>query len=170
MPIFHKSRFCVALLCGFFLLPLASVAEEIAVGRYVRVTTGLSDSQVNPLQTVVTINFPRGSVDTIGAAAEYLLQRSGYVLMSAEAANPHHVKLVGFPLPEVQREFELVTVMSALDALGGPSYEPDVNHEERIVSYKLRENEQHANTKKTKHRGKAFSQTPSLASVRPQSE
>lgn len=133
----------VALLASVSVLlpPLSSVAEDkIALGRYVRVTTVPTASQLNSLETVISINFPKGQVDTIGAAASYLLIRSGYQLADVEAAsNPRHEQLLNFPLPDVQRDFELVTVMSVLDALGGPSYEPRVDHVERTVTYRLRD-------------------------------
>ena len=135
------------LLAGVLLLPLASVAEQkIAVGRYIRVTTEPSASQLNPLETVVTVKFPRGQVDTVGAAASYLLSRSGYELAGAEVtSNPDHQKVLHFPLPDVQRQFQLVTVMAALDALGGPPYQPQVNHVDRTVTYQLRNAYQHLN-------------------------
>ena len=161
----------VALLASVLLLPLSSVADEqIAVGRYVRVTTAPTASQINPLETVVTITFPKGQVDTIGAAVRYLLKRSGYQLAEVEAgSNPRHEQLLNFPLPDVQREFQLVTVMAALDALGGPSYEPRVDHVERTVTYQLRDQEvvAQAKSKMTKvSEPIVAADSPSLAQVR----
>ena len=143
----RKSKAVGALLAGALLLPFASVAEQkIAVGRYIRVTTEPTASQLNPLETVVTVKFPRGQIDTVGAAASYLLSRSGYALAGAVVtSNPEHQKVLHFPLPDVQRQFQLVTVLAALDALGGPPYQPHINHVDRIVTYQLRNAYRHLN-------------------------
>ena len=161
----------MALLAGVVLLPFSGVADEqIAAGRYVRVTTAPTASQLNPLETVVTITFPKGQVDTIGAAARYLLSRSGYQLAEAQAgANSRHEQLLNFPLPDVQREFQLVTVMAALDALGGPSYEPHVDHVERTVTYHLRDEELNAQAQAETTKAAesvVAADPPSLAQVR----
>lgn len=150
-------------LLAVFLLPLCSVAEEqVAVGRYVRVATAPTASQLNPLETVVTVNFPKGQVDTIGGAARYLLSRSGYQLADvAPDSNPRHEQLLRFPLPDVQREFQLITVMAALKALGGPSYEPRIDHVERTVTYHLRDGQAVAKANLDERKSKAIDDTKS---------
>ncbi len=117
-----------------------AASEQFAVDRYVRVSTVPTASQKNPLNTIVTVTFPKGKVDTVGNAARYLLGRSGYQLAKGDSvSNANHKRLLNFPLPEVQRQFELVTVIAVLDALGGPSYKPRVNHENRTVTYQRRD-------------------------------
>lgn len=126
------------------LAPSALVAEEdrVPAGRYVRVTSEPALAQRNPLQAIISVSFPREQVTTLGEAATYLLERSGYTMadVAAPKVDAAYGKLLRFTLPEVQREFRSVSLWAALEALAGPSYMPTVNHVDRTVAFRLRPN------------------------------
>ena len=114
--------------------------DEVAIGRYARVKPQLDERQTeairNPLQTVVSVHFPRQEVETVGDAIEYLLLRSGYRLRE-DSVTEAQQRLTSFPLPEAQRRIEFVTVRRGLELLGGQSYAPNVDHILRTISYEL---------------------------------
>jgi len=114
---------------------------DIVVGRYARATAGLSSDlsqeMANPMRTVVSLTFPKETVATVGDAAQYLLTRSGYDL-NADVGGEHHVRLMGFPLPESQRRLDYLTVEQALAMLGGQSYAPEIDHVHRTVAFGLK--------------------------------
>lgn len=119
-----------------------SVAQEAPVaksGRYVRVVASVPSEQVKPLDTVVSVTFPRREVRTVGDAARHLVRRTGYgIAVDSEAPSPAHERVTGFPLPEVHRSFESVTVMGVLEALGGEAYRPVIDHASRTVTFAYR--------------------------------
>ena len=127
----------VAVACGFW-IPEALADASVTADRYVRVKPLATIGQIDPLQTAVTVTFPKEHFQTVGDAALHLLRRSGYALaepgISPEDA---HARLLQFPLPEVHRRFETVAIVQILQALGGPSYIPTIDHVNRTVTFKL---------------------------------
>ena len=117
--------------------------DDVAIGRYARVKPQLDEQETdairNPLQTVVSVHFPRQEVETVGDAIEYLLLRSGYRLCD-DTVTEAQQRLTNFPLPEAQRRFDFVTVRRGLELLGGQSYSPNVDHVLRTISYELNQN------------------------------
>lgn len=122
----------------------AASAEDVRVyngGRYVRVVAVPDPAQIEPLQTVVSVSFPRREIATVGDAAKYLLRRTGYAMPAVDAeAFPEHAKAASFPLPEIHRRFDGVTIASALEALAGAAYRPVIDDVERTVIFELKEN------------------------------
>ena len=121
----------------------AAYAPVVETGRYTRVTAAAPVGQADPLATVVSIEFPRREVRTVGDAARYLVARTGYAVVAdgelgSMDAEPHQ-RLTGFALPDVHRRFDDVTVFSALQALGGAAYVPVVDHAGRTVSFAYRD-------------------------------
>lgn len=122
----------------------AASADEVKVfegGRYVRVVAVPAQEQIEPLQTIVSVTFPRREIATVGDAARYLLRRTGYAMPAVDTqAFPDHAKVARFPLPEVHRRFDGVTIASALEALAGGAYRPVIDDAERTVVFELKEN------------------------------
>ena len=109
-------------------------------GRYLRVVPEPTPEQQRPMETVVSLAFPRDEVTTIGEATNYLLRRTGYTVPDLdEDEHAVHAKVANFPLPEVHRDFDGVTVIAILEALAGVAYAPVVNHAERTVLFDLRD-------------------------------
>ena len=115
----------------------AFAQDQVSLSRYTSVTPTPQPEQMDPLKTVVSVEFPRGTVRTVGDAAALLLQRTGYRLGQGGGASAGHARLTGFPLPEVHRRFEVVAVERILAALAAPSYEPRIDHVNRRVSFAL---------------------------------
>ena len=120
-----------------------AVAQEASIfeaGRYVRVIADTTPEQQRPMETIVSLTFPRDEVRTIGDATHYLLRRTGYSIPEVDDNEyTAHAKVASFPLPEVHREFDGVTVIAILEALAGVAYAPVVDHAERTVLFDLRE-------------------------------
>lgn len=118
-------------------------APVVETGRYTRVTAVAPVAQADPLATVVSIEFPRREVRTVGEAARYLVARTGYAVVAdgelGSTASEPHSRVTGFALPDVHRRFDDVTVISALQALGGAAYVPVVDHAGRTVSFAYRD-------------------------------
>ena len=137
--------------CAAFASSYVAAADEPAehgvlttadgpMGRYARLRAEmppeLQEELANPLTTIISMNFPRETVSTVGAAASYLLARTGYALYDGAGAD--HTRLMAFPLPENQRRLEYLTVEQALTALGGEAYAPVVDHVDRTIAFELR--------------------------------
>lgn len=149
-----KTALAIATLTASVLVGTSSAQEPriYEAGRYVRVVAVPDQAQARPLETVVSLAFPRRDISTVGDAARYLLRRTGYTIPDVDAgAFPEHAKVTGFALPEVHREFDGVTISSILDALAGAAYRPVINDEERTVVFELKENSVQGK-KRRKHR------------------
>ena len=122
-------------------LPVSGVAwaqqgTEVRLARY---TTGSSvpdAAQVDPLEAVVQVSFPRASVATVGDAVNYLLLRSGYRLAAQQRANTPESAVLSMPLPEVHRQLGPYSVRTALSVLLGTPFVLSVDPMQRQVSYR----------------------------------
>lgn len=112
----------------------AQTASEIRIARYTSTVATPELSQLDPLEAVVHLSFPRGNVQTVGDAIAYLLLRSGYRLQSESLAQPV-LDLLSMPLPEVHRRLGPCSVRTALTVLAGKSFSMSVDASHRLVSF-----------------------------------
>ena len=70
-----KPALAIATLAASVLVGTASAQEPriYEAGRYVRVVAVPDEAQIRPLETVVSLAFPRRDISTVGDAARYLL-------------------------------------------------------------------------------------------------
>ena len=109
-----------ALLCAAVSLPAG--AGALQVGRYTSVDATPELRVTDPLEAVVTLNFPRSAVRTVGDALAYFLPRAGYRLTQASLDNPTLAELLVQVLPESQRSLGPCTVRSAVQTLVGRAF------------------------------------------------
>jgi conjugative transfer region protein (TIGR03748 family) len=114
---------------------LAQPAAEVRIARYTSTATTPELAQVDPLEAVVHLTFPRSNVQTVGDAVAYLLQRSGYRLQAEQALAPPVQALLLMPLPEVHRRLGPCSVRTALSVIAGPPFVLSIDASQRIVSF-----------------------------------
>ena len=109
-------------------------ANDIQVGRYSLFAATPTESQAKLLATMMTVRFPE-RIQTVGEAARYLLQRSGYRLATAESIGPDTAALFALPLPAVHRSLGPMTIRAALETLAGPAFHLVQDPVHRLVTY-----------------------------------
>ena len=118
-----------------------SLAEEISSvipeSRYVSVQVGATPAQRNLLESVLSVHIPE-SLETIGAALEYVLHPYGLRLLNTEEALPEQALLLSLALPDPHRTLDPITLIDALNLLGGESFEVTINPVTRTISYALK--------------------------------
>jgi len=120
-------------------LSVAQVQAEntnglIQTDRYSAVEAEPTVSQISPLQTIVTIKYPR-QINTVGQAITYTLKRSGYRLASQQAQDPMMAILMHLPLPAVHRYLGPMTVKQVLNVLSGEVFVLVIDPVHRYVSF-----------------------------------
>lgn len=101
---------------------LASAGENASqVGRYLTVSNKPKPSQINLLSQIVQIRFPQ-NVQSIGDAMSYLLQFSGYSLVSDLRMSEALKTTVSKTLPVVDRELGPISLKDGLTTLAGPAF------------------------------------------------
>jgi len=116
--------------------PVSRMVDPRRVGRYSELTAVPSPGQANPLQTVVSVAFP-SQIQTVGAALNHVLARSGWALASDAASDPTLPRLMRLPLPASQRSLGPIALMDALGVLCGEAYSVVVDPVHRLVSCEL---------------------------------
>ena len=105
---------------------------ERQISRYTTLLVAPETTEANPLETIVTVHFPRPQVKTVSDAVAYLLNRTGYRL----GATPALVQEVFvLSLPEVHRRIGPYSVRTALGVLMGEAYTLAVDPARRLVAY-----------------------------------
>ena len=116
---------------------LASVnlqADDVQVGRYSMIAATPTEAQADLLSTTMTVRFPE-RIQTLGEAARYLLQRSGYRLATAESIGPDTAALFALPLPAVHRSLGPMTLRDALETLAGPAFNLVQDPVHRLITF-----------------------------------
>jgi len=114
----------------------AQQAADIRVSRYTTASAVPDIAQVDPLEAVVQVSFPRTSVATVGDAVTYLLLRTGYRLAPQQEADTKTNTILSMPLPEVHRQLGPYSVRTALSVLLGTPFVLSVDATQRLVSYR----------------------------------
>jgi type IV pili sensor histidine kinase/response regulator len=110
---------------------------DVQVGRYSTVPAEPLPEQIHLLDAMVTLNFPKSHVKTVGDAIDHLLRQSGYQIADAYASDPAVEILMSRPLPEVQRQLGPCPLRDALSTLAGPAYQLVVDPLHRLVSFEV---------------------------------
>jgi conjugative transfer region protein (TIGR03748 family) len=103
-------------------------------GRYAYLQNGAETAQIDPLLAIIDVRLP-STLTTVGEAADYLLKRSGYCLMTPDTAEVRH--LLRLPLPTVHRHLGPMTLREALLALAGQAYALVVDEVYREIGYRV---------------------------------
>jgi len=126
------SAICIAGICTVASVNLQ--ANDIQVGRYSLFAATPTEEQADPLQAMITVQFP-DSVRTVGDAVQQLLQQSGYRLAGSEATGPASAYLMALALPAVQRSLGPMTLRRALETLAGPAFRLVEDPVHRLVAF-----------------------------------
>lgn len=119
---------------------------DVQTNRYSYIAAKPTPEQINPLLIVIDVRIPR-DILTVEQTANYLLQRSGYQLSSAEAHNPKAQALLGQTLPDVHRHLGPMTLQDALLTLGGEAFRLMIDPVNRLLAYDINPNFQVAGSK-----------------------
>lgn len=103
--------------------------DVVQVARYTEVASA-SDAEIDPLEVVAQLRFPREAVATVGDALSYLLQRTGY---AARARDDVAQRLFALPLPESHRALGPHRVRTLAQILVGESYVLCIDALSRLV-------------------------------------
>ncbi|MCU7943539.1 MAG: hypothetical protein KZQ87_12755 [Candidatus Thiodiazotropha sp. (ex Cardiolucina cf. quadrata)] len=122
----------LGLICTLVCANLA--AEEIQVGRYSLLVATPTQAQAELLATTVIIQYP-ARIQTVGEAVRYLLQRSGYRMVSTELIGADAQVLFALPLPVVHRSLGPMTLRAALETLAGPLFQLVQDPFHRLISF-----------------------------------
>lgn len=117
--------------------PVSTVADPRRVGRYSELAVVPTPGQANPLQTLIAVTFP-SQIQTVGAALNHALARSGWQLATEEASDPTLPRLMSLPLPTSQRTLGPIALIDAVSVLCGEAYSVVVDPVSRLVSCELR--------------------------------
>ena len=115
-----------------------AVVPVVMTGRYSAVLPEPTDSQKNPLKTMVKIRFPK-QITKVGQAVDYLLKRSGYRLTPVQLADPAQRILLQLPLPEIHRDLGPMPLYRALSTLAGEPYLLVFDPVHRLIGFDLKE-------------------------------
>ena len=142
----HKfSRRALLTISGLFAASLITVGNveasnapisEVQLGRYQTVVLQADQTQVDLLSSMVELELPE-QINTVGQAITYLLDGSGYRLLSAKLAEPYRVFLFGFPLPKAHRQLGPLSLRQALELLSGPAFHLVIDPVYRLVTFEL---------------------------------
>ena len=136
--IFHPTHPVAAIaICIAGICTVASVnlqAKDIQVGRYSLLAATPTQAQAELLATTMTVRFPE-RIQTVGEAARYILQRSGYRLATADSIGPDTAALFALPLPAVHRSLGPMTLRDALETLAGPVFHLVQDPVHRLITF-----------------------------------
>lgn len=119
------------------LFPRLSPSQALVqTGRYTAVYAVPTEAQRDPLQAIVTVEFP-DDIGTVGQAVNALLADTGYTLEDVLYWDVEVFELVEHAVPHVQRELGPLTVIDAIKTLVGPAFDVAVDPIHRQVAFKL---------------------------------
>ena len=136
--IFHPTHPVAAVaICLAGICSVASVnlqANDIQVGRYSLFAVTPTEVQADPLQAMITVQFP-DRILAVGDAIQHLLQQSGYRLAGTDATGPAAAYLMALPLPAVHRSLGPLPLKRALETLAGPAFQLVEDPVHRLVAF-----------------------------------
>ena len=136
--IFHPTHPVAAVaICLAGICSVASVnlqANDIQTGRYSLFAATPTEAQADPLQAMITMQFP-DRVITVGGAIQHLLQQSGYRLAGTDTTGPAAAYLMALPLPAVHRSLGPLPLKRALETLAGPAFYLVEDPVHRLVAF-----------------------------------
>lgn len=108
--------------------------SETLVSRYTSVALAPTLADADPLESIITLHFPRAQVNTVGDAVNHLLVRTGYRLGQIDTPAQ---EVLALSLPQVHRKLGPCSVRTALRMLMGESYMLVTDPARRVVGYAL---------------------------------
>ncbi|MBB6288666.1 MULTISPECIES: TcpQ domain-containing protein [unclassified Pseudomonas] len=121
------------------LYPGGAVPEKepvVRYGRYTLVSTLPDSGQRDLMAQIIDISIPANMHPNVREAMQYVVDRSGYTLCSADTG---HVNILYTrPLPAAQYKLGPMTLRNTLQVLAGPAWQVKVDEVNRQVCYVLR--------------------------------
>ncbi|QPO18797.1 TcpQ domain-containing protein [Pseudomonas sp. Y39-6] len=121
------------------LYPGGAVAEKepvVRYGRYTLVSTLPDSGQRDLMAQIIDVSIPPNMHPNVRDAMQYVVDRSGYTLCSADTG---HVNILYTrPLPAAQYKLGPMTLRNTLQVLAGPAWQVKVDEVNRQVCYVLR--------------------------------
>src|SRR3990167_5063536 len=121
------------------LYPGGAVPEKepvVRYGRYTLVSTLPDSGQRDLMAQIIDISIPANMHPNVHEAMQYVVDRSGYTLCSADSG---HVNILYTrPLPAAQYKLGPMTLRNTLQVLAGPAWQVKVDEVNRQVCYVLR--------------------------------
>ena len=121
------------------LYPSGAVPEKepvVRYGRYTLVSTLPDSGQRDLMAQIIDISIPANMHPNVRDAMQYVVDRSGYSLCSADTG---HVNILYTrPLPAAQYKLGPMTLRNTLQVLAGPAWQVKVDEVNRQVCYVLR--------------------------------
>ncbi len=121
------------------LFPSGAVAEKepvVRYGRYTLVSTLPESGQRDLMAQIIDVSIPAHMKPNLRDAMQYVMDRSGYSLCSADSG---HVNILYTrPLPAAQYKLGPMTLRNTLQVLAGPAWQVKVDEVNRQVCYVLR--------------------------------
>ncbi|QHC91335.1 PFGI-1 class ICE element type IV pilus protein PilL2 [Pseudomonas chlororaphis] len=121
------------------LYPGGAVPEKepvVRYGRYTLVSTLPDSGQRDLMAQIIDVNIPANMKPNVRDAMQYVMDRSGYSLCSADTG---HVNILYTrPLPAAQYKLGPMTLRNTLQVLAGPAWQVKVDEVNRQVCYVLR--------------------------------
>lgn len=121
------------------LYPNGAVAEKepvVRYGRYTLVSTQPDAGQRDLMAQIIDVTIPTNMHPNVRDAMQYVVDRSGYSLCSADSG---HVNILYTrPLPAAQYKLGPMTLRNTLQVLSGPAWQVKVDEVNRQVCFVLR--------------------------------
>ena len=111
--------------------------DQVQIGRYSTQAAEPPAELADPLAIYAQLNYPRQAVESVGAAMNYTLIRTGYRLVESDALTPSARAFLQLPLPESQRRMGPYQVRTILATLLGPAWTLHVDPVTRQVWFSL---------------------------------
>ncbi len=104
----------------------------VTYGRYTEVAVGPTVAQRDLMAQIIDIQIPTSMSPTLGDAIRYTLAKSGYALAAPSSVTD---PLYTAPLPAPLYRIGPMTLRDALQILGGPAWQVQVDELHRLVQY-----------------------------------
>ena len=108
--------------------------NTVKTDRYTDLSLRPQPEQLDLLSVNISTNIPR-SITTVKAAVDFLLMRSGYVLVDLSQQSEETKIMMGNPLPESHRHIQTMSLRAALSMLAGNYFELKENNVYRSIMY-----------------------------------
>ena len=132
-----KRKF-IAAICLCTLFSNICIADNLTqISRYTTISNKPTLSQTNLLSQNIQVRFTR-NIYTIGDAINYLLNFSGYSLVSEKKMNEALKTTLQKSLPLIDRELGPMSLQDALTTLIGPAFYMTHDPVNRTVNFNLK--------------------------------
>jgi len=135
-----KNKFgCVLFLCLVTLLIVPAgyagqINFDLRTDRYVIRATAAAETQLMPLNQVVSIRFDESNVRQ---AIDKVLGVTGYRFLFLSTSSPMLAAMLTKPLAATHRRFKRIRIIQILHALAGPAFLVLIDPANRLVSFEL---------------------------------